>query len=42
MSTTVETATEIRPFHFEIPEEQIGRRTFVPHHCSPPRSSSMC
>ena len=24
MSTTVETATEIRPFHVEIPEEQIG------------------
>ena len=23
MSTTVETATEIRPFHVEIPEEQI-------------------
>src|SRR5438034_11079745 len=23
MSSTVETATEIRPFHFEIPEEQI-------------------
>ena len=23
MSTTVETATEIRPFHLEIPEEQI-------------------
>jgi pimeloyl-ACP methyl ester carboxylesterase len=23
MSTTVETATEIRPFHFEIPEEQM-------------------
>ena len=29
MSTTAETATEIRPFHLEIPEEQIddlGRR----------------
>jgi pimeloyl-ACP methyl ester carboxylesterase len=24
MSSTVETATEIRPFHFEIPEEKIG------------------
>ena len=23
MSTTVDTATEIRPFHVEIPEEQI-------------------
>jgi len=23
MSSTVETATEIRPFHFEIPEEQM-------------------
>ena len=23
MSSTVETATEIQPFHFEIPEEQI-------------------
>ena len=23
MSTTVETATEIRPFHLEIPQEQI-------------------
>src|SRR5580765_8455605 len=23
MSTTVETATEIRPFHVEVPEEQI-------------------
>ena len=23
MSSTVETATEIRPFHLEIPEEQI-------------------
>src|ERR1044072_2053976 len=24
MSTTVETATEIRPFHVDFPEEQIG------------------
>ena len=41
MSTTVETAIDIRPFHVDIPEEQLAElRAASPRRAGPPRSSS--
>ena len=41
MSSTVQTATEIRPFHVEFPEEALGElRDRIAARAGPVRSSS--